>query len=401
MPTGALIVNGKRSKKRRVSVAGILAAIGGKKNPKRNKRRRSVKRHTRRNSSKAVARRNLRKNGALLTNGRKRSRKGVRKYKFNRSMRANGKRRVYRRRNGALLTNGYKRNRKGAHRNPRRNGALLTNRRHRKSRRNGALLTNPGNMLASVTRPVGGLLSKIPVLGKNLLAPAFNYAVGALPFGVGAVAMIYGAPYVAQYLPPQVQVAQSTILGAGSAAAMQWLLPANIPGKKWLVMSLPVVGIVLDVVRAMGGNNAVAGLGGDWGDVDEMGSPLSAHEYGDASLCDAENCPDYLDDEEVAAAAFGRAAFWYRFRPKYARHQATNDGNKSHHAGVPGRRFGWLIYVIGFDNFRQLAQLPRGQQVQYVHALRQNAAQLAHKMLSQGIDPSVAQAASLKLITPS
>lgn len=378
MPTGALIVNG-RSKKRRVSVAGILAAIGGKKNPKRNKRRRSVKRH---------ARRNLRKNGALLTNG-KRSRKGARKYKFNRSMRANG----------------YKHNRKGAHGNPRRNGALLTNRRHRKARksyrRNGALLTNPGNMLASVTRPVGGLLSKIPVLGKNLLAPAFNYAVGALPFGVGAVAMIYGAPYVAQYLPPQVQVAQSTILGAGSAAAMQWLLPANIPGKKLLVMSLPVVGIVLDVVRYMGGNNAVAGLGGDWGDVDEMGSPLAAHEYGDASLCDAENCPDYLDDEEVAAAAFGRAAFWNRFRPKYPRHAATNDGNKSHHAGVPGRRFGWLIYVIGFDNFRQLAQLPRGQQVQYVHALRQNAAQLAHKMLSQGIDPSVAQAASLKLFTPS
>ena len=377
MPTGALIVNGKRSKKRRVSVAGILAAIGGKKNPKHGKRRRSTKRHARRNSSKA-ARRNLRRNGALLTNGRKRSRKGARKYKFNR---------------------------KGAHRNPRRNGALLTNRRHRKARksyrRNGALLTNPGNMLASVTRPVGGLLSKIPVLGKNLLAPAFNYAVGALPFGVGAVAMIYGAPYVAQYLPPQVQVAQSTILGAGSAAAMQWLLPANIPGKKLLVMSLPVVGIVLDVVRYMGGNNAVAGLGGDWGDVDEMGSPLAAHEYGDASLCDAENCPDYLDDEEVAAAAFGRAAFWNRFRPKYARHQATNDGNKSHHAGVPGRRFGWLIYVIGFDNFRQLAQLPRGQQVQYVHALRQNAAQLAHKMLSQGIDPSVAQAASLKLITPS
>lgn len=379
MPTGALIVNGKRSKKRRVSVAGILAAIGGKKNPKRNKR------HTRRNSPKAAARRNLRKNGALLTNGRKRSRKGARKYKFNRSVsaRANGKRRVYRRRN------------------LRKNGALLTNRRHRKSRRNGALLTNPGNMLASVTRPVGGLLSKVPVLGKNFLAPAFNYAVGALPFGVGAVAMIYGAPYVAQYLPPQVQVAQSTILGAGSAAAIQWLLPANVPGKKWLVLSLPVVGMVLDVVRYMGGNNAVAGLGGDWGDVDEMGSPLAAHEYGDASLCDAENCPDYLDDEEVAAAAFGRAAFWNRFRPKYPRHAATNDGNKSHHAGVPGRRFGWLIYVIGFDNFRQLAQLPRGQQVQYVHALRQNAAQLAHKMLSQGIDPSVAQAASLKLITPS
>ena len=365
MPTGALIVNGKRSKKRRVSVAGILAAIGGKKNPKRNKRRRSVKRH---------ARRNLRRNGALLTNGRKRSRKGARKYKFNRSMRANGKRSMYRNR------------RNGAHRNPRRNGALLT---------------NPGNMLSSVTRPVGGLLSKVPVVGKNLLAPAFNYAVGALPFGVGAVAMIYGAPYVAQYLPPQVQIAQSTILGASSAAAMQWLLPANIPGKKLLVMSLPVVGIVLDVVRYMGGNNAVAGLGGDWGDVDEMGSPLAAHEYGDASLCDAENCPDYLDDEEVAAANFGRAAFWNRFRPKYPRHAATNDGNKSHHAGVPGRRFGWLIYCIGFDNFRQVAQLPRGQQIQFIRAWRQNAAQLAHRMLTQGIDPGVAQAANLKLLTPS
>lgn len=389
MPTGALIVNGnKRSKKRRVSVAGILAAIGGKKNPKRNKRRRSVKRHARRNSPKAAARRNLRRNGALLTNGRKRSRKGARKYKFNRSMRANGKRSMYRNR-----------------RNPRRNGALLTNRRHRKARksyrRNGALLTNPGNMLSSVTRPVGGLLSKVPVVGKNLLAPAFNYAVGALPFGVGAVAMIYGAPYVAQYLPPQVQIAQSTILGAGSAAAMQWLLPANIPGKKLLVMSLPVVGIVLDVVRYMGGNNAVAGLGGDWGDVDEMGSPLAAHEYGDASLCDAENCPDYLDDEEVAAANFGRAAFWNRFRPKYPRHAAANDGNKSHHAGVPGRRFGWLIYCIGFDNFRQVAQLPRGQQIQFIRTWRQNAAQLAHQMLAQGIDPGVAQAANLKLLTPS
>lgn len=360
MPTGALIVNG-RSKKRRVSVAGILAAIGGKKNPKRNARR---------NSPKAA-----RRNGALLTNGRK----GARKYKFNRSLRANGKRR-----NGALLTN--RRHRKGARRNLRKNGALLT---------------NPGTAISSVTRPVGGLLSKIPFLGKNLLAPAFNYAVGALPFGVGAVAMIYGAPYVAQYLPPQVQVAQSTILGAGSAAAIQWLLPANIPGKKWLVMSLPVVGMVLDVVRHLGGQGAVAGLDGDWSDVDELGSPLAAHEYGDASLCDAENCPDYLDDMEIQAANFGRAAFWNRFRPKYARHVAVNDGNKSHHAGVPGRRFGWLIYCIGFDNFRQVAQLPRDRQIQFIRDWRNGAAQLAHRMLTQGIEPSVSQAANLKLIAAS
>lgn len=381
MPTGALIVNGKRSRKH-VSVAGILAAIGGKKNGGRHTKRRSKpKKYTR-----------TRRNRQLKANRRQ---KGVRKYKLNRGLRANRRHaRVSRRR---LRTNGKWSTRNRKHRRSyRRNGALIAN---GKRRRNGALITNPGNMLSSVTRPVVGLLSKIPVVGPKLLAPAFNYAVGAIPFGVGAVAMIYGAPYVAQYLPEQVQVAQSTILGAGGAAAMQWLLPASVPGKKWLVMSLPVVGIVLDVVRYMGGNSAVAGLGGDWGDVDEMGAPLSAHEYGDASLCDAENCPDHLDDEEIAAAAFGRAAFWNRFRPKYPRHAAMSNGYKSHHAGVPGRRFGWLIFLIGFDNFRQLAQLPRGQQIQYIQALRQSATQIAHKMLTQGVEPSVAQAASLKLVS--
>lgn len=346
-PTGALLVNGK-PKAKTINAKALLAAIGAKKNGKRRKVRRNAK--------------HMQANGKSRKNGHKRH------------ARYNGSHKNAYRKN-ALYTNGHKR------RNYRRNPGF------------GMLLTN-GNMLA----PLNKMLVKIPG-GKSFLVPAVNLVGASLGAGVGAAALYYGANSIKGYLPEMVQHVSHTLIGASAGALLLAVAPKSLPYRNMIAAGLPAAGVVMDVLNYLSGGSSMAGvdMAGDWGAVDDMGSPLAAHEYADSCLTDADYSGD-LTDEEISYAGLGRVAFWQRFRPAYRRGDVIAHEGASHHAGAPGRRHGWLIYWIGFDNFRQLAQLEPGRRRMVIEQMRSNAKMFANKLLAGGQDTTVEAAATAGLL---
>lgn len=362
MPTGALIVN---PSKKKMSASALLAAIA-KKNGK----------------------------GATKKNGKSRSRvAGARRARRNGSMKrnniyamTNGKRRSYKRNgHGARKRNTYKRN---------------------TYKRNGMLLTNPGNLLEKVSKPIQGVLNKIPLVGKAA-STVLGLAVGAAGAGVGVLALHYAMQVVSPYVPQEIRPVGYTLASSTLAAILGKFAPA-FPMKGLIVAGLPAAGVAIDVYRYLHGaednlNGAMAGadLGADaWGDVDDLGGMGAAHEYADASLMDTMYSGDDLTDAEIEAAEFGRAHYWRIFRPRYAPGAAAAPiaANTSHHAGQPGRRWGWLVYMIGMDNFQQLAKRPAGDRRNFIARMRVQSRQLADKMLGAGQETTMEAAAGL-LIT--
>ena len=252
-----------------------------------------------------------------------------------------------------------------------------------------------GGMLA----PLNKILVKIPG-GKTLLVPVVNLVGASLGAGVGAAALYYGANSVKGYLPEMVQPVSHTLIGASAGALLLAVAPKSLPYRNMIAAGLPAAGVVMDVLNYLSGGSSMAGAdmaGADWGAVDDMGSPLAAHEYADASLTDADYSGD-LTDEEASYAGLGRVAFWQRFRPNYRRGDVVAHEGASHHAGAPGRRHGWLIYWIGFDNFRQLAQLEPGRRRMVIEQMRSNAKMFANKLLAGGQDTTVEAAATAGLL---
>lgn len=410
MPTGAILVNPAKPKAK-FSASRLLAAIGAKKNGKHlTRKNRGAKanrakmrsnggsRRVRRNAgryAKVSARKNgmkrsykfnkgmYRKNGALLTNRRHgKRRKSGGKYKF--------------RRNGALLTNGKRR--KGGKRNYRRNPDGATKqKRTRKAR----------TMFSAITTPIQKVLGKVPVVG-TYASSAVGFAVAGLSAGVGVVALRAAMTYGADYFPEMVKPVANTVAGSVIAALVAAFVPASVPGKSLLVAGLPAAGVALDVSRYLNGQsytlNGALVLSGDsmgdaWGEVDDLGGAFAAAEYADASLYDASYSGDDLSDDEIAQAEFGRPQFWRIFRPRYDPQQAAPiTPNVSHHAGVPGRRWGWLIWMIGMDKFKMLAAQPAGVRQNYIRNLRIDAIQRANKALQMGIEPTMESASTNGLL---
>lgn len=354
MPTGALLVNPSKPR-RKISASALLSAIGAKKNGKGAKHRR---------------------NGALLTNRRHRFKK-----------------------NGALLTNGKK------NYGMKYNGMKHNGKRRRSYRRNPSM-GKGSNFLSKLTSPVQRIVGKVPLVGKYA-SSALGYAVAGVGAGAGVVALYAAMQYAAPYFPEMIRPVGYTAAASVGAALLAGLAP-NFPGKGLLVVGLPAAGVAIDTWRYLHDGSAnlngdMAGLGGDmgdaWGAVDDLGSPLAATEYADANLMDAHYSGDDMTDDEIAAAEFGRAQFWRIFRPRYAPAAAAPLAPQiSHHAGAPGRRWGWLIYFLGMDRFQQLAKLPAGQRRQYIAGLRTDAIQRANRALSGGMDTSMEAANTAGLL---
>jgi hypothetical protein len=368
MPTGALIVNPSKQK---MSASALLAAIA-KKNGKSRSRVAGARRARRNGTS--MKRNNI----YAMTNG-----KGAKK---------NGKRRS------------YKRNGHGTRKNSRRGKVYAA--RKNSYRRNGMLLTNPGNLLEKVSKPIQGVLNKIPLVGKAA-STVLGLAVGAAGAGVGVLALHYAMQVVSPYVPQEIRPVGYTLASSTLAAILGKFAPA-FPMKGLIVAGLPAAGVAIDVYRYLHGaednlNGAMAGadLGAEaWGDVDDLGGMGAAHEYADASLMDTMYSGDDLTDAEIEAAEFGRAHYWRIFRPRYAPGAAAAPiaANTSHHAGQPGRRWGWLIYMIGMDNFQQLAKRPAGDRRNFIARMRVQSRQLADKLLGAGQETTMEAAAGL-LIT--
>ena len=370
MPTGAILVNPKMPKAK-FSASRLLAAIGAKQNGKH---------LTRKNRGAKANRAKMRSNG-----GARRVRRNAGRYA-----------KVSARKNG--MKHSYKFN-KGM----RKNGALLTNRRHGKRNYH----YNPSSgMLGKLTSPVQRIVGKVPLVGKYA-SSAIGFAVAGVSAGVGVVALRAAMAYGADYFPEMVKPVANTVAGSVIAALVAGLAP-SFPGKSLLVAGLPAAGVALDVSRYFNGQsytlNGALVLSGDnmgdaWGEVDDLGGAFAATEYADASLFDANYSGEDMSDDEIAAAEFGRPQFWRIFRPRYAPAQAAPiTPNASHHAGAPGRRWGWLVWMIGMDRFRNLAAQPAGVRRNYIQGLRIDAIQRANKALQMGIEPTMESASTNGLL---
>lgn len=322
----------------------------------------------------------------------------------------------YLRKNPLLLSNPKKRGKKH-HRNP----ILLSNPRgrvkvkghyrkvskHGGKRKNPILLSNPirisrRNPAGALTKSVRRAVSGLPIVGGFLgtVVGVFGSAVGG---ALGVLPTSYVMPKVAKHIPGWLKPYAFTAAGLAISGIIQ-IIPDNWVGKMLagpkhtLAIGVAAAGGAVDTYRYQHGKSmdlgeyegdgeyGDAGLG-DYGDIGDDGSALAAEEYADADLRDAEAMGEGdLSEEEIAAAEMGRPYYAQRFRVRAHREltQQQKQQGCSQHAGAPGRRHGWLIYWIGFENFQKLAKLPESERRGAIEHMKNLARQTAQNVLASG-----------------
>ena len=381
-----LLINPGSRSRRKIDISALLARAGVKKNSgsAAKKNRRKAKKSVKRNRVRA------RTKNSLVVN-RARRNKGHRKH---------AREHTRRRKSNPLVVNG-----RGARKNRRKGAKRYEKRSYKRSgryarknsgRRKNPLMVNPSSSpLAMVTTPLSRLLAKIPVLGK-ILSPAATL-LGTAVVGVAAAAAFhFGMGVVAPYLPEAIRPFKHTVVGSVGAALLK--MGPKFPYRDQIALAFPVVGGALDVYEWYGGG-AMSGYGAlsGWGEVPDDGTPYAAHEYADANVMDAEHCGEDLSEEECQLAAMGRKAWWMRFRTPREQTPATGA---SYHAGRPGGKHGWLIYWIGFDNFRTLSQFPPDHRRKIIHDFRIKAHEIASLALQHGLPDTTVQTAAQAGLLP-
>ena len=76
---------------------------------------------------------------------------------------------------------------------------------------------------------------------------------------------------------------------------------------------------------------------------------------------------------------------------------AKHEGG-SEHAGKPGARWGWLIYWIGFDNFKAVSKMPENKRKDVIQKSRHAALQAARQAISVAPDTTVESAEKAGLL---
>jgi hypothetical protein len=294
-----------------------------------------------------------RKNWSLRKNGLKRLRNG----RFT-SLKRNSRRRYNKRRN----TYGRKRN--------------YSRRRNTGRRRNGDLTTRAASIVSKWTRKLPFGLGKM----SKYLAPALTGAATVVPIH-------FALKYAAPYLPEQVKPIGYTLGGIG-VGLLASFLPGKLTGnfKNLLGLGAVTVGAAIDAYRYIQGSSYELGdgmaydlygaidvpgyqglaVGGDVGAVELLG------DYSGVVMADAAWSGPDLSSYEIGAALAGAGAWRGRFKPpaKIARRQA---GQMSALAGKPGHRWGWLVRLVGWENFRKIAALPAAQRQALIRKIRKDA----------------------------
>lgn len=94
-------------------------------------------------------------------------------------------------------------------------------------------------------------------------------------------------------------------------------------------------------------------------------------DYAGASPADALYSGADLDVEEGQAACAGHAAYMSKFGHPPVRISAMGGQlTHSHLAGRQGHRWGWLIKMVGFNGFQQIAALPPAQRLAILRKMR-------------------------------
>lgn len=123
----------------------------------------------------------------------------------------------------------------------------------------------------------------------------------------------------------------------------------------------------------------------DMGAVHMSGLHLAgAHDslYGDASLADAKACTCVMMPDEVAAAKAGKMAYTRKFGTS-PRNLKSGQSLMSRHAGRPGHRYGWIVKMLGFENFQKIASLPPKKRESVISQLQQQAIAAIPKLVAQ------------------
>jgi hypothetical protein len=113
-------------------------------------------------------------------------------------------------------------------------------------------------------------------------------------------------------------------------------------------------------------------------------------DYAGTSLADALSSGADLSVDEGNAAVIGKAAYVKRFgHPTVRRYAMGAPKGRSHLAGQPGHRWGWLIKLIGFPRFQAIAALPPKKRLAVLKKMRASAIQ-AYKveMMSMQTPPA-------------
>jgi hypothetical protein len=293
----------------------------------------------------------------------------------------------------------------------RKNAGYLLNRRRRHVRKNPgyqlnrrrhAVRRNGGGFNLAILRPVEGLVAKFPILGSPV-AKAMGYvAFGALAgathyYGVKAVR------YVGSMLPAPVQKVGDFLAPVGYSltgvlanfAIRRLPIPfLSDEQKRSLGVATMIAGGVLDVFRALKGQSSDLGDGGAY-DVVPLGAigegmgaigegmgvigygaigegMGDAGDYSDAEAADAMYSGPDLDSYEGEAAMHGPHAYRSVFGapPKRASRVASP---LSRHAGKRGHRWGWLIKLVGWERFQQIAAMEPEARCALINELRQQA----------------------------
>lgn len=109
--------------------------------------------------------------------------------------------------------------------------------------------------------------------------------------------------------------------------------------------------------------------------------PMHGLVYGDADLSDAAHCGTDLSGAELSAARSGMHAYATRF-PSSGSAATRVAGRPSVNAGREGYRWGWLIKLVGFEKFQQIAALPAGQRCRVIAQLRLQAMQSLQSIIN-------------------
>ncbi len=280
----------------------------------------------------------------------------------------------------------------------------------RKSRRNNGEGGGGGSLgfRNRITNAATALVAKVPVLGGLFSAVAAPIIMGMAVGGVhyGAVKLIQSvAPGALNAINP----VKFTVVGALVATLLRSGLPGinKIPAdfRNQLATGALVAGGALDAFRyatreAGDLGEAVSlydysdavplydysGIGmelGDGGayDVVPLGN-VNVGAYAGAREGDAAYTGDDLAVDEGEAALAGISAWRQTFGAE-PRIQTQTAGYVSALAGQPGHRWGWLIKLIGFEKFQQVAALPPMQRQAFISQLRAQALALADAQASQ------------------
>jgi len=237
---------------------------------------------------------------------------------------------------------------------------------------------------AMLTRLVG---TKGGMLGGKVAPFITPAATAALSF----VPVHYALKYTGQYIPDAVKPFAYTLSGLGIALISAYL-PKQITNRFKAVLGVTAVtaGAVADTMRAFAGTSKTLGeLDEIYGDYDYgdggaydvipysglgvgMGEAAVLGDYSDAVMLDAYYSGDDLSSLEGETALLGAGQWRAQFkRPAVTAKRSYQ--HQSRHAGRPGHRWGWLIKLVGWENFRKIAAMPAAQRQGLVQKLRADA----------------------------